>query len=94
MIKLIKSQNNNDFENYDSDKQIKNPLKNNYTGNIINNKLNKSDNFIQNLEVKEDEITNTIIINGYFIHLNDIICEGENSIICKGFKEDTNDIYV
>ena len=42
----------------------------------------------------QDSLTKTLIINGYFIHLNDIIAKGENSIICKAFKEDTNEIYV
>ena len=87
MIKLIKSINNseNEFIFFNKDNINDTSIEN------INNK-NKYSN--KNLEIKEDPYSKTVIINGYFIHLNDIIANGENSKICKAFKEDTNEIYV
>jgi hypothetical protein len=102
MIKIIKSLNASEneliFLNEDNENYNGNPDFNSKIDSLSKNKNNPKLDFDldleSNLEIKEDPISNTLIINGYYIYLDDIISHGDNSIIYKAFKEETNQIYV
>lgn len=103
MIKLIKSLDHIDcdynciFHN-NKEKELENslmesPLYQYQDISPINNNNNyKIENEI--VEFKEDPITKTIIINGYYIHLTEVISHGDNSVIYKAIRENSEEIFV
>lgn len=94
MIKLIKSIDfieNEINENIEEDeKEISINNSQMYNKLLANNKTT----FNEIMEFTENSLTQTIKLNDYIIQLNDIIAYGENSIIYKAFKENTDEIYV